>query len=615
MANEAILRIKVITDASQAALGLDQTSKNAGKFSSAMRKAALPAAAVGAAVVAMGKKAVDAASDLQQAEGAVEAVFGPKLAQQVEKYANSAARTMGLSAADYQNYAALVGTALQNAGFTASQAVEESNKVMQRGADLSALYGGTTADAVDAINAAVSRSEFDPLEKYGVSLNMTKVNALLAAKGQDKLTGAAADTAKKQAILAQIYKDTGKAAGQYAREADSVAGQTQTMKAEWTNAAAALGKVLLPAVSTAVGYLGDFAKWASENKTTVQVLAGVVLALAAAILLVNAGLKVMLLAQAVGAAVAFLGGTTAGTAIGVYALAAAEWVAAAASTAFGVAMAVLTSPIFLVVAAIALLVGGLILLYKKSDTARAIMDAMWRGIQSGARAAWSAVKSAFSGILNAVRNTYQWIRSNWPLLLAIITGPIGLAVYAVVRNWDRIRDATRNLIDRMRDIWRTLSDAVGTIIGRIREIWSNAVSAIASRAASLGSAITHPFQTAKGVIDSVKNAIYGLIGAVGSLISKLGSIHWPKPPSFLSKIPGLGSFSAAPAPDGFAARAASGAAAPMVAGRPSVRAATTSSTGGINITVNGAVDPEATARQIRRILEGSDRRLAVRVSS
>jgi hypothetical protein len=303
---EALLRIKVIADASSAAAGLDKAQAAGGKFGSAMRKAALPAAAVVAGIGAVGAAAVKSASDLQQAEGAVEAVFG-KQAGAVKSASQDAARTMGLSAAQYQNYAALVGTALQNAGFSVKDSVTESGKVMQRGADLSALYGGTTADAVDAINAAVARSEFDPLEKYGVSLNMTAVNAELAAKGQDKLTGAALATAKKQIILNQIYAQSSKAAGQYAREADTVAGQTQTMSAEFENAKASLGTALLPMVASAASQLAKMATWAGKNTTTVQILVGVIGGLAVAVLAANAALTTATVVQGIWNAAQALG--------------------------------------------------------------------------------------------------------------------------------------------------------------------------------------------------------------------------------------------------------------------------------------------------------------------
>ena len=123
----------------------------------------------------------------------------------VVDYSKTSAERLGIAQSAYQQYAALTGTALQSAGMSAQKAVGETDRLMSRAADLSATYGGTTADAIEAINAAVSRSEFDPLEKYGVTLNMTAVNAELAKRGQDKLTGSQKDSAKQAIILEQIY--------------------------------------------------------------------------------------------------------------------------------------------------------------------------------------------------------------------------------------------------------------------------------------------------------------------------------------------------------------------------------------------------------------------------
>lgn len=600
---EALLRIKVLTDATQAAVGLDKASAVGGKFGSTMRKAALPAAAAGAAIVALGKKAVDAASQLQQAEGAVEAVFGTQ-ANAVKKAAASASQTMGLSASDYENYAALVGTALQNAGFSVKDSVTESNKVMQRAADLSALYGGSTTDAVDAINAAVSRSEFDPLEKYGVSLNMTAVNAELAAKGQDKLTGAALATAKKQVILAQVYKQSGKAAGQFARESDSAAGSQAIAAAEYENAAAALGTILLPVVAAATRLLASFAKWAGKNTTLVQILAGAILAIAAAVLVVNAALKVY-----------------EATMIVVQAVQKATW---------------LSNPIGLVVLAVIAVVAAVVLLYKKSDRFRALVDGLWRGIKAGAKAAASVLKAVFGVAFKGVTAYVKIYVTAYKLAFAVIKTVTRTVTHAVVDSFKWVRDVLRDTFNAIRDKWRDMTSAVRTawsaatgwisdrahglrdslraafdavkapvetLARLIGDVLKGALSSLAQVARGLGKILSAPFDVAKASVDKV-------VGAVQSLISWLGKIKFPSPPKFLSKIPGVGSVFSAPAP---AARTATYAAAPTVAGRgfASGRAATS---GGVTINVNGALDPENVARQIRRIVDGHERRVGLRTA-
>lgn len=81
----------------------------------------------------------------------------------------------------------------------------------------------------------------------------------------------------------------------------------------------------------------------------------------------------------------------------------------------------LTNPIFLVIAAIVALVAIFIIAYKHSETFRNI------------------VNGAFRSVLNIVSGVFNWVKKNWPLLLAILTGPIGLAVLFISRNFNTIR--------------------------------------------------------------------------------------------------------------------------------------------------------------------------------
>ena len=86
----------------------------------------------------------------------------------------------------------------------------------------------------------------------------------------------------------------------------------------------------------------------------------------------------------------------------------------------------------------------------------------------------------------------------------------------------------------------------------------------------------------------MKSAIQAVIDAISSVIGAIGRIHFPSKPSWLPLSAGY----SVPAPylagPGLAAETGSG----MV----------------VHVSVSGAIDPEATAIQIRRILERYDRR-------
>ena len=63
-------------------------------------------------------------------------------------------------------------------------------------------------------------------------------------------------------------------------------------------------------------------------------------------------------------------------------------------------------------------------------------------------------------ILGAFKKAWSWIKRNWPLLLAILTGPIGLAVYAILRYKDQIIGAFKAVWDWVRTIWSTIQDRI-----------------------------------------------------------------------------------------------------------------------------------------------------------
>src|SRR4029077_20579711 len=148
----------------------------------------------GAAVIAFSKQAFDAASRTQQAMGAVDTVFG-KSAGQIKRWAAGAADSVGLAKSEYGELAAVIGAQLKNLGVPMDQVAGKTNDLVKLGADLSATYGGTTAEAVEALSS-VLKGETDPIEKYGISIKQATIAAEMAKEGTDKLTGAAAKQAK-----------------------------------------------------------------------------------------------------------------------------------------------------------------------------------------------------------------------------------------------------------------------------------------------------------------------------------------------------------------------------------------------------------------------------------
>lgn len=130
--------------------------------------------------------------------------------------------------------------------------------------------------------------------------------------------------------------------------------------------------------------------------------------------------------------------------------------AAAGLRSFAAASRVLlTSPIFLIGTAIAAIILGLVALYNKSEKFREIVDTVFGKIKEAAEAA------------------FNWIKENWPLVLAILTGPIGLAVLAIVKNWDEIVAFVKGIPEKIKNaagaMWNWIGERLSAAFTAIKE--------------------------------------------------------------------------------------------------------------------------------------------------
>lgn len=239
---------------------VERAGRNAGAKSGKAFGGAFGGAVKGlGAVVGVGAVAgfftdsINKASQLEQSVGGVQAVFG-KYADSVLADSKKANQALGLSANAYNELITVSAALLKNKGL--EDFAEQAKNLVSVGADLSAQFGGSTREAVEALNAAM-RGESDPIERYGISLNETAVNAVLAAKGQKNLTGAALEQAKAQARLALITKQSADAQGAFAREADTMAGQQQRALAQFEDTRAELGQAFLPVTTDLFELLND----------------------------------------------------------------------------------------------------------------------------------------------------------------------------------------------------------------------------------------------------------------------------------------------------------------------------------------------------------------------
>jgi hypothetical protein len=231
-------------------------SQKLGKVGSSLTKAGTVMTAAFTVPIMIGmKKAVDAAGELTEATSAIETVFGDA-SDIIEDFADNSAQAVGLSALEFKQLSTVTGSFLQNLGYDAEEAADETIVLTERAADMAAVFNTDVSQALQAIQSGL-KGEFNPLEQFGVKINAAAIENKALAMGLADTKAELDDNAKAQAALALVMDQTERISGTFADEAEGLAGQLKVAKAEFGNAATTLGTMLLPAVTNVVTKISE----------------------------------------------------------------------------------------------------------------------------------------------------------------------------------------------------------------------------------------------------------------------------------------------------------------------------------------------------------------------
>lgn len=190
---------------------------------------------------AMIKNAISLAGDLQQNIGGSESVF-KNYAGTIQKTAETAASSLGLSQSKYLATATKTGSLFQGSGFSVAQSADMVTQSMQRASDVASIMGISVDSAMEAV-AGMAKGNFTMMDNLGVAINDTNLQIYAQEKGLGKLE----TTQQKVNAAMQMFLDKSDyAAGNYAKENDTYSGALTTFKAELEDFAAESGTALLP---------------------------------------------------------------------------------------------------------------------------------------------------------------------------------------------------------------------------------------------------------------------------------------------------------------------------------------------------------------------------------
>jgi hypothetical protein len=190
--------------------------------------------AIGATAMAgLSVKALKLGGELEQNMGGSVAVFGDS-AEEMQKKASEAFDKMGLSASDYLATANKMGALFKGAGFSVETSVDMTTRAMQRAADVASIMGIDTVSAMEAI-AGAAKGNFTMMDNLGVAMNDTSLEAYALSKGITKNVSDMTQQEKIGLAMEMFLEKTAYAAGNYAKENDTLAGSLATAKAALAN--------------------------------------------------------------------------------------------------------------------------------------------------------------------------------------------------------------------------------------------------------------------------------------------------------------------------------------------------------------------------------------------
>lgn len=272
MARGRTLSLKVETEVR----GVDKLGKVGQKLSKVgadlTRNYTLPLVAAGAA-------AVKFASDLDEATSKAAQVFTTQSDRIVREAQNL---DDAFSEATFLDTAGTFGALLQSMGLTEKAAADLSLAWLDLAQDMASFHNTNPDEALGAIRSALA-GEFEPLKRYGVMLNAALIEQRALESGLWDGVGAIDAQTRALVINQELLRQQPKVLGDYERTADGVANKTRNLTANLEDAAASLGKELLPFAAEFLevlsGWVKAFGDLDPEVKTWIVRVAAVTAAL------------------------------------------------------------------------------------------------------------------------------------------------------------------------------------------------------------------------------------------------------------------------------------------------------------------------------------------------
>lgn len=263
----------------------DQSKKTASEMGSSLTKGftsikkiamAMAAAFSIRKLVDFGKSCLELGSDLAEVQNVVDVTF-PSMTAQVDKFAQGAAKSFGLSETMAKQYTGTFGAMAKAFGFTEKQAYDMGTTLTGLAGDVASFYNISQDEAYTKLKS-VFTGETESLKDLGVVMTQTALDAYAMANGFGKTTSQMSEAEKVALRYAFVQDQLTAATGDFARTSDSWANQCRIMTLQIDSLKASIGQGLInlftPVLRVINAVIERLAVLASTFKSFTELITG-----------------------------------------------------------------------------------------------------------------------------------------------------------------------------------------------------------------------------------------------------------------------------------------------------------------------------------------------------
>lgn len=206
-----------------------------------------------AGFVALGKEAIDLASDIQEVQNVVDTAF-ESMSYKMEDFADTAITQFGISKLSAKQ----MGSTFMAMGRSMVGSMEEASDMAValtgRAADMASFYNKTAEETATALKS-IYTGETETLKEYGVVMTEVNLQEYAYQQGIRKKLAVMTQAEKVQLRYNYVMEQTALAAGDFARTSDSWANQTRILKEQFKELLSVMGTGLITVLTPVVKFL------------------------------------------------------------------------------------------------------------------------------------------------------------------------------------------------------------------------------------------------------------------------------------------------------------------------------------------------------------------------